>query len=252
MLHILLTLPAITTVPSFDYASLYGVDAPSASYEPTLLPGATLAAVSLAPVAAAPTYAPVMQAAAEDEGGPWYFRINGGFVSTEDSDGPDEDIDFDEGYLVAAAIGQRMSSGPQAINFDLELEAVWTDQDVDENGPIQALSDVTVLGFLLNGILDFRLGERLSLYGGGGIGAAWLDAGTESDALNDFDEEDGPFLAWQAKAGLMWRFARSTSLQLGYRFLNVDDAEIDDDLGNASFELETQQSVLEAGLRFGF
>ena len=37
---------------------------------------------------------------------------------------------------------------------------------------------------------------------------------------------------------------------LGYRFLNIDDAEIDDDLGGASFDLETQQHIFQLGVRF--
>lgn len=187
----------------------------------------------------------------ERRGGTTYLRFSGGLVTTESSAGPDEDIDFDEGYLLAFAIGQRMSSGESPLNFDLELEGIWTDQDADDNGPIQALTDISVAGVLVNGTLFFRLGERLSLYGGAGVGVAWLDVGTESDGLNDFDDEDGPFLAWQARAGLEWQFASGMALNAGYRFLNIDDAEIDDSIGSASFDLETQQHIAEIGLRFG-
>lgn len=199
---------------------------------------------------ASPTLA-VLQHDGDDHFGGTYLRINGGLVTSEASDGPDEEIDFDEGFLVAVAIGQRMSSGDQPLNFDLELEGLWTDQDADSDGPIEAVRDVSVLGAMLNGTVDFRLADRFSIYGGAGIGAAWLDVGTASDGLNSFDDEDGPFLAWQAKAGIMWRFSTNTAFLVGYRFLNIDDAEIDDSLGSASFDLETQQHVLELGLRFG-
>lgn len=181
-----------------------------------------------------------------------YLRLTGGLVTTESSSGPDEDIDFDEGYLLSVGIGQRIGASENGLGFSLELEGLWTDQDADDDGPIQAITDVTVAGALLNGIVDFRLADRLSLYGGAGIGVAWLDVGTKSDSINDFDDEDGPFLAWQAKAGLAWRFAPSTALHVGYRFLNIDDAEIDDGIGSSSFDLETQQHVIEAGLIFGF
>ena len=186
-----------------------------------------------------------------DSGGSTYFRFSGGIVTTESSDGPDEEIDFNEGYLLAFAIGQRTSSGDGPMNFDLELEAIWDQQDADDDGPIQAIDDLAVLGVLINGTLFFNLGERLSLYGGAGIGAAWLNVGTETNGINDFDDEDGPFLAWQARAGLQWAFGSGTALNFGYRFLNIDDAEIDDDVGAASFDLQTQQHVLELGLRFG-
>jgi hypothetical protein len=39
------------------------------------------------------------------------------------------------------------------------------------------------------------------------------------------------------------------SWNLGYRFLNVDDVEIDDGVGSSSFDLETEQHVLELGIR---
>jgi opacity protein-like surface antigen len=181
-----------------------------------------------------------------------YLRLMGGLMSMEDSEGPSGDIEFDEGYLVSIAFGQRMSSGVNPLNFDLELEGVWSDTDTDEDGPIMAVSDVTTIGGFLNGIVDLRLADRFSLYGGAGIGMAWMDIGTESDAINDFEDEDGPFLAWQLKAGLMWRTSRDIALVLGYRFVNVDDVNIDDDLGGAEFDLETEQHVVEAGLRFGF
>lgn len=222
---------------------------PTAPTEASLAPAAPVLAPVHRPLGYAAFTSPV--ALDSGHGGSTFLRFSGGLVTTESSQGPDEDIDFDEGYLLGLAIGQRMSSGDSPLNFDLELEGIWTDQDADDDGPIQALRDITVAGVLINGTLYFKLADRLSLYGGAGIGVAWLDVGTESDAVNDFDDEDGPFLAWQARAGLQWELGTSTALNVGYRFLNIDDAEIDDSLGGASFDLETQQHVAEIGLRFG-
>ncbi len=200
--------------------------------------------------------APVFVAPAFDDGswhgGGSYLRLMGGLMTMADSDGPAEDIEFDEGYLLAAAFGQRLTDGDRPLNFDLELEGVWTDTDADSTGTLQAISDVSTLGAFLNGMVDLRLADRFSIYGGAGIGAAWMDVGTESDALNDFNDEDGPFLAWQAKAGVMWRTSQDIAIVLGYRFINVDDNEVDDGIGGASFDLQTEQHVIEVGLRFGF
>jgi len=182
----------------------------------------------------------------------YYVRVTGGFVTTESSDGPSEEIDFDEGYLLSLGLGHRFGASENGVGFAVELEGVWTDQDADDEGALQAVTDVTVAGALLNGIVDFRFADQLSIYGGAGIGAAWLDVGTASDGVDDFDDEDGPFLAWQARAGLAWSFSESLSLHVGYRFLNVDDAELDNGAGDSSFDLQTQQHVLEAGLLFGF
>jgi opacity protein-like surface antigen len=204
-------------------------------------PPLTPAAVTPAPIQ---TY--------DDHASGMYLRVGGGLITSSDSDGPGEEIDFDEGYLVEVALGHRFAGQPNNMAFDLELEGVWTDQDTDdEDAAIQSVRDVTVLGAMVNGIIDYRLAQRFSIYGGGGIGAAFMDVGTESDALNDFDDEDGPFLSWQAKAGVKLLTGGGGAWHLGYRFLNIDDVEIDDDVGGASFDLETEQHGLELGYTFG-
>jgi len=189
---------------------------------------------------------------AESSGGGLYVRASAGLVTTVDSDGPSEDIEFDEGFLLGAAIGTRLNSTADAVGFDLELEGLWTQQDAGDQGPIQAVEDVTIGALMVNAMLDWRVMEKLSIYGGAGVGAAWMDVGTNSDSINDFNDDTGPLFAWQARAGLAFHFSPSFAMNLGYRFINVGDEQIDDDIGNASFELETQQHVLEIGATFGF
>jgi opacity protein-like surface antigen len=182
-----------------------------------------------------------------------YFHVGAGLVTMEESDGPDEEIDFDEGYMITLGIGHRWADALEdELAFGAELEGIWTDQDADDDPPIQALRDITVIAVMLNGLLDYQFTEAFGLYGGAGIGTAWMDIGTESDSFNDFEDEDGPFLAWQAKAGLQLWTSPSLAWNLGYRFLNIDDVEIDDDLGGAEFDLETTQHILELGASFGF
>jgi opacity protein-like surface antigen len=180
-----------------------------------------------------------------------YLQFNGGLTTTTDSDGPGEEINFDEGFALSGAIGSRFGANDgNATAFDLEFEVIYTDQDADDEGLLESVTDVTVFGGLVNGIFDFALGQSASLYAGGGIGASMLEVGTESDALNDFEEEDGPFLTWQLKGGVRYWASQHVALNLGYRFLNVDDAEIDDDLGSAEFDLQTEQHIVELGVRF--
>ncbi len=180
-----------------------------------------------------------------------YLQFNGGLTTTTDSDGPGEEINFDEGFALSGAIGSRFGANDgNATAFDLEFEVIYTDQDADDEGVLESVTDVTVFGGLVNGVFDFALGQSASLYAGGGIGASMLEIGTESDALNDFEEEDGAFLTWQLKGGVRYWASQHVALNLGYRFLNVDDAEIDDDLGSAEFDLQTEQHIVELGVRF--
>jgi opacity protein-like surface antigen len=216
-----------------------------ARWNPELSLAATTPSVDPAPASAAPQEGDVRRGT--------YFHVGAGLVTMEESDGPDEEIDFDEGYMITLGVGHRWADAPEdELAFGAELEGIWTDQDADDDPPIQALRDITVIAVMLNGLLDYQFTEAFGLYGGAGIGTAWMDVGTESDAFNDFEDEDGPFLAWQAKAGLQLATSPSLVWNLGYRFLNIDDVEIDDDLGGAEFDLETTQHILELGASFGF
>lgn len=244
--------------PGLAYLFLLAIGAPMTSVgtsldalpepEPTLIP----ATHWIEPEPLFGPVAPRLTAIGDRRVDGLYLQLGAGLATTSDSSGPGEEIDFDEGYAVPLAFGNRYAaSDSDPFAFDLELEGYWSDQDTDEpNGPINAVRDVTVLGALLNGVLDVALGDSVSLYGGAGIGLSYLDVGTQSDAVNDFDDEDGPFLTWQVKAGLRWYANQSVSWNVGYRFVNIDDVEIDDDVGMAGFDLETEQHVLELGLRF--
>jgi len=184
-----------------------------------------------------------------DEPGPWYLRVNAGGVTTTSSDGASEDVDFDEGWLAAVAIGRRLTDGDGNFDFSLELEGVFTQADADDSTEVD---DVSTIAPYLNGVFDFRLSDRFAIYAGAGVGAAWLNVGTETDTLSDFDSEDGAFFTWQAKAGVKWHFSPNMALTAGYRFRNIDDAKITNDIDNSSFDLSTEQHVIELGLEFGF
>lgn len=238
-----------------NLATLCCALAPLAGGSATPLDVEALLGTTAAPAAAAT--APIAGPATQDslhslwprDG--WYVQLGIGLTTTEESSGPDEEIDFDEGYLVPVALGRRYGTNDGGnFSYDVEVEGIFSDQDADDRGPIQAVRDVTGASLLLNWIGDLALAEALSVYAGPGIGIGWLNVGTNSDSFNDFQDDDGPFLAWQIKAGVRWRTGPGTSLSLGYRFLNIDDADIDDNVGNASFDLETQQHALELGLRF--
>lgn len=191
---------------------------------------------------------PPLAAAADTRRGT-YLQFGFGLVSTRSSSGPSQDVEFDQGYAVPVAIGWRLPGADDAFALDLEVEGIYTDQDVDDDGLTQAVLDITQFGLLFNALADFELGDSLALYAGGGIGLSFLDIGTTSDGLSSFSDEDGPFLAWQLKGGMRWWMTDALSWNLGYRFLNVDDVEIDDGVGSSSFDLETEQHVLELGIR---
>lgn len=180
----------------------------------------------------------------------WYLGLGFQTVTTRNVDGPNEEIDFDEGFAVPLSLGRRVHASEDGrFGVSVELEAIYTDQEAEDDNFFSAVRDITGINALVNGVLDYRVTEVVGVYGGLGVGVAWLDINTEDDGLSSFEDEDGPFLAWQAKAGLLFQVSDGVGIDVGYRFLNVDDAELDDTNGNADFALETEQHMLGLGLR---
>jgi opacity protein-like surface antigen len=181
----------------------------------------------------------------------WHLQFGAGLTTYEDVDGPDEEIDFDEGMELTAGIIRR--TGADDGNnwaFDWGFEAIWTDQDADsdDEGPVR---DVTVLGGLITGVAEYAFTPAFAGFFGLGIGVAWVDVGTRSDNLSDFEEEDGPFLAWDATAGVRWWTSENVAWHLGYRFLNVSEVEVEEEfLNQDNFDLDTEQHIAELGIRF--
>lgn len=219
---------------------------------PQAAPGAALATSALTGVDRPSLFGPPPQDAADFGGesthSDWYVQIGVQGVTTRNSDGPDEEIDFNEGFAVPLLLGRRFSSETnENLGFAVELEGIYADQEADDssNGV-----DVTNVNVMVNGVVDYSLNEKVGIYGGAGVGLGWLDLGNQSDNLSNFEDEDGPFLSWQVKAGVLFQASETIGIDLGYRFLNTDDAELDDTNGNAQFDLETRQHMIGLGVRF--
>jgi opacity protein-like surface antigen len=187
------------------------------------------------------------------EPSPWYWTIGADVTTTRPSDGPDEEIDFDEGWAAHVAVGYRFfGATDDAMAWDVELEGFYTDQESDDDAPGRPIQDINSTGLLVKGLANFQVARSAELFAGVGLGMSWLDIGTGGDSFNDFDDDDGPFLTWTVHAGVRFDVSEAVDLELGYRFLNIDDAEIDDEgIGDADFDLQTRQHLLGLSLRFG-
>jgi opacity protein-like surface antigen len=240
-------------IPISILARFISLAAASFVNDPVMPPATT--ANETPPPTAAPLFEEASSASAQsaDQAGTdgWHLAIGAGFTTSEDSSGPDEDVEFDEGLMLSLGFLNR--TGTQDDDrwaFDWGVQSVWTDQDAnsDNSGPVR---DTNVLGLYLQGIADYSFSQAFSIYAGAGIGVAWVDVGTTSDQISDFDEEDGPFLSWNAQAGLRWWSSPNVAWNLGYRFLNVDNVELDDGgVNDADFDLETSQHIAEVGVLF--
>ena len=130
---------------------------------------------------------------------------------------------------VGAKIGE---SGP--LTHSLYLEGGWAEF---ETFPF----DTEIIPVTLSYKLDYAINDRLSIYGGAGVGAAFVD--TEVGPFSD----DSVELTAQVFAGVGYDVTSNFQLFGGARWIWVDDSEI------FNVPVEVGDDVgLELGARFKF
>ena len=186
--------------------------------------------------------------------------------------------EFDTGLFLAAAYGLRFNE-----RFRIEAEISYTSSDVDTHTDVQAggaalgaadtavlitgadplgvtvaetvadgQGDITSLGFAVNAYVDFPIeGTAFTFYGGAGVGFAdvEIDYSPSNVAIIDESETVGFF---QLMAGGSYDFTERVAFFGGYRFRQSEDVETDSVLLPASLDIENQQHILEAGVRYTF
>ena len=183
-----------------------------------------------------------------------YFSVNGGAVWVEDSDISDDDPDvsfeelsYDTGYVVNAALGQAYSNGVRA-----ELELAYRTNDLDDlkltffgfPASIPVGGEVTSWGFLANAYYDFPTQSAIRPFIGAGIGAVNVDIDLKVDGVSD--SEDDWVFAYQLMAGFGIAVTKDVMFDVQYRFLGTDDPDFD------GIEVEYMTHNVMAGLRFNF
>jgi len=183
----------------------------------------------------------------------WYIGVESGVMLVEDIDldiaGVSDvaTVDTKYGFDVDGLIGYDFGM------FRAEAEVGYKHALVDEitavapgipRGPSRDLTtgnfpgasgSTTALSFMVNGLLDFG-GEEDGLAGfvGGGVGVARV----KLDGLTIQRPNGGPFLddsdtgfAWQVIAGVRAPLTDNIDVGVKYRFFNVDNVDLVDDVG---------------------
>lgn len=182
-----------------------------------------------------------------------YVELRGGAAFLEDSDADANanlpaSIDFDAGYTAGIAIGYGFSdTGRYGTglwnNIRIEVEAAYSESDLDVGGGNRELSAATYMG---NIYYDVPTGTKWTPFIGGGVGVAQV----EFDGAGLRDNDDN-VLAYQVRAGVSYQFKSNLVATLGYRFLNTLDPDFTDSTG-AGFESEYRSHAVEVGLRLTF
>lgn len=137
-----------------------------------------------------------------------------------------------DGYVLSGAAGVAFDFG-----LRLEGELGWRGERTTSGsgslGGVRygAASKIELLTLMANAFYDLDFGSPIVPYVGGGIGWAQAKAKTltvELDGLGRLSSEQGATesgFAWSLMAGVAYRLSTSTSVDLGYRYLDAGTAE---------------------------
>lgn len=79
---------------------------------------------------------------------------------------------------------------------------------------------------MLNAYRDFRVTDKLSLYGSAGLGLAHLtSSGWQGNESRQYESQKQTNLAWSLGAGVAYDVTERLALDLGYRYIDMGDTE---------------------------
>ncbi|NTV60217.1 MAG: porin family protein [Chlorobiaceae bacterium] len=161
-----------------------------------------------------------------------YVSISGGtgFMTNATVNGTDDAIAYETGYLINGAVGLRSGS--------VRIEAEVGYHQNDFKYPVFD-DNIAIWSFMANGYYDISLNESgITPYVMAGLGVAnvtWNYTGA--------DDNDTAF-AWQVGAGLGFKVADRTTIDVGYRYFATADVTL---YGN---EVSVGSHNIVAGVRF--
>ncbi len=128
------------------------------------------------------------------------------------------DIGIDSGWGLIAAVGYDMNK----IRFEgeISLRNYGIDEiNVDGVGTVSVDGDFTALSYMANGYYDFKIRRSPHRpYVGIGFGVTHVDVD-----LKGLFSTGSTELAYQAMAGVSFRYSRKMFLRAGYRFFGYTD-----------------------------
>jgi len=102
-----------------------------------------------------------------------------------------------------------------------------------------------------NILFDLNTGSPFTIYGGGGLGVAYVEFdGHGADPGTVMNDDDTVF-AWQAIAGMGYEISSNIVLDVQYRYFNASDVSLTSTTGPSSSTDYESHAVL-GGIRFKF
>lgn len=189
------------------------------------------------------------------------------------------ETEFDDGYQISGQFGYAFEGG-----LRVELEGSYNEYDVETHSGLTVGGanidglDVAVLtrgapsaanpsvgaviadgqgkvknfGLFANAFYDLQTVSGFKPYLGAGVGYQWVDVDFSPSGVDVADDDDGAF-SYQLMAGAGFAVTDSVDLFAQYTYRDTfEDADVQLNLLPATLGVESQQSIISAGVRFRF
>lgn len=159
------------------------------------------------------------------------------------------DIDFDEGFAGALALGYRYGNGIRS-----EIEANYLNNDVNSiTGAATPTGNVDSLSFMLNMLYDFNTNSRFTPYIGAGAGVAMVDFDGVNPVNGSRVSDSDEIAVAQGIVGLSYDINESLEFFGAYKYLAAlgDSPEVTTNSG-VKLEGDHENNVFLIGLRYSF
>ena len=191
----------------------------------------------------------------------FYAGLRGGLTFADStqyrSGGARITTDYDDpGWMISGYAGYRFQGAP-GLRGELELgylnDAVLSHRvqglGTFENG---AAGDTSVLFGMASLYYDFPTSGVIHPFVGGGIGLADVDlSGHSTAATGALIDDNATAFAWHLTAGASFDLSTNTELELGYRYLATNGAELTASDGTTS-TVDTADHIIFAGIKYKF
>ncbi len=111
--------------------------------------------------------------------------------------------------------------------------------------------EVETSTFLVNGYYDFKNSTAFTPFIGAGIGYSNVEVEYEPSNVGIIDDDDDVF-AWQIMGGVSYSINDNFHVVGSVRYRETDDAEVNSDLLPAEFDIETEATIIDLGIRYTF
>ena len=173
-----------------------------------------------------------MPVAAADKESGVYFNVGAGVNWAQDVDveiaGLSGTADLDVGARLGLGVGYNIN---KYLGVEFDTGFLWNDFDGFDGS-------LWHVPFIVNGVFRYPNDSKFEPYLGGGIGGSCNILHIDDFGIDDTDADFN--FAWQALAGVRYKFLENMSLGIGYKYFGTSSSDYD--IEGISVDIDTSNN----------